>query len=268
MSDADSLQVKFGSFEPPEGLFSDGSEPGRRPDEDVAHRRAQRLTFSYRERRVQLILVETIDMIVPPSLDIGSRPPGAEFWFELQDGRGSPLYRRTQRNPLDPSVEVRTDNPEGPLAQADAGLTEGEFTLLVPNLPEARSVVLYEWSFPEDAVQRDLPPAPSEIARFAVGEAIDKEAIADDRIPPRTVSDALGAYDGAAVIHLRASDNTGHVASTQFRLDDREPVEGLTVTVDEPGNHTLVFWSVDPAGNQEPENRVTFTVGRAGKRGE
>ena len=104
--------------------------------------------------------METIEMIVPPSLEITSQPPGAEFWYELQDGTRTPLYRRVQRNPLDSSVEVRTGNPERPLAHVDSGRAEGEFTLLVPSLPQARSVVLYEWSLPEDAVQRDLPPVP------------------------------------------------------------------------------------------------------------
>ena len=112
------------------------------------------------------------------------------------------------------------------------------------------------------------PPAcPIRDRSIRRGRAIDKEAIARDTIPPRTVSDALAAYDGAAIIHLRASDNTGQVASTVYRLDDGEPQEGLTVTIDEPGDHTLLFWSVDRAGIVEPENRVTFTVRPATKRG-
>ena len=110
-------------------------------------------------------------------------------------------------------------------------------------------------------------PAPSEIGRFAVGRAIDQEAIARDTIPPRTVSDALGAYEGSATIHLRASDNTGHVASTNHRLDDDEPRQGSVVTTKDRGEHTLVFWSVDRAGNVEPENRVSFTVAQPAKRG-
>jgi hypothetical protein len=100
-----------------------------------------------------------------------------------------------------------------------------------------------------------------------VGRAIDKEAIGRDTIPPRTVSDALAAYDGPAIIHLRASDNTGQVAETLHRLDGGKPQQGLTVTVDKPGKHTLLFWSVDRAGNVEPENRVTFTVRPAARRG-
>lgn len=230
-----------------------------RPEEDVAHRSALRLTFSYRKTRVELILMEAIDMIVPPSLDITSEPPG-EFWYELQDGKQTTLYRRAQRNPLRPSVELQTGDPERPLANIDFGRTQGQFALLVPSLAQARSVVLLELSLPKDAEERVTPPSVSEIARFPMGRAIDEEAIARDTIPPRTVSDALAAYDGAATIHLRASDNTGRVASTHHRLDDGEVQQGLTVTVKEPGRHRLLFWSVDLAGNVEPENRVAFTV--------
>ena len=254
-------------FEPPEDFSLEAPEPGRRPEEDVAYRHALRLTFSYQRFQVELILIEAIEMIVPPSLEITRQPPGAEFWYELQDSKQTTLYRRVQRNPLDPFVEVLTGNPERPLAHLNSGRTGGEFTLLVPILPQARYVVLYEWSRPPDAVQRDVPPSPKEIARFPLGGAIDDETIARDTIPPRTVSDALAAYDGAAVIHLRASDNTGEVANTVFRLDDGKEQQGLTVTIDEPGKHTLLFWSVDRAGNIEPENLVKFTVRRPARLG-
>lgn len=247
-------------FEPSKGFSPKAPEPGRRPQEDVAYRRALRLTFSYQKSRVELILMEAIDMIVPPSLEITSEPPGAAFWYELQDNKQTPLYRRVQRNPLDPRVEVLTDDPETPLAYLDSGRTEGEFTLVVPSLPQVQAVVLYQWSLPPDAVQHNVPPSVTEIARFPLGKGIDKETIARDTIPPRTVSDALAAYDRAAVIHLRASDNMGEVANTVYRLDDGEEQQGLAVTVNEPGEHTLLFWSVDRAGNVEAENRVTFTV--------
>ncbi len=238
-----------------------------RPKEDVAHRHALRLTFSYQRSEVELILMEALKMIVPPSLEITNQPPGAAFWYELQDSKQTPLYRRVQRNPLDPSVEVLTGDPERPFAHLNSGRTEGEFTLLVPSLPQARSVVLYKWSLPPDAVEREDPPTPTEIARYPLGDAIDKETIARDTIPPRTVSDALATYDGAATIHLRASDNLGEVANTVYRLDEGEEQQGLTVSIDEPGEHTLLFWSVDRGGNVERENRVMFTVDRPAKPG-
>ncbi len=252
---------------PSEGFTPDPPEADRRPEEDVAHRYALRLTFSYQRSRVELTLMEAIEMIVPPSLEITSRPPGAEFWYELQDGKQTPLYRRIQRNPLNPSVEVPTGDPERPLARVNAARAEGEFTLLVPNLPQARSIVLYTWSLPSETGQRDVYPSPKEIARFPLGRAIDKETVARDTIPPRTVSDAVAAYDRRAVIHLRADDNTGEVAHTVYRLDDGEKQEGLTVTIDAPGEHTLQFWSVDRAGNVEPANQVMFTIRPPTKRG-
>ena len=168
---------------------------------------------------------------------------------------------------MSPAVEVRTGDVERPLAYLDSGITTGEFTLLVPSLPEARSVVLFEWVVPEDTLERGLAPTPSEIGRFPIGRGIDRKAIADDRIPPRTVSDALAAYRGSATIHLRASDNTGPVASTRYRLDDGEDRVGRTVIVKEAGRHTLRYWSIDRAGNAEQPHRVTFRVDRPAKRG-
>jgi hypothetical protein len=154
-----------------------------------------------------------------------------------------------------------------PLVHLNSGRTAGEFTLLTPNLPQARAIVLYTWALPLDATEQDVPPAPVEIARFPLGRALDEEIIARDTIPPRTVSNALAAYEQAAVIHLRANDNTGEVANTFYRLDRGEEQQGLIVTIDEPGEHTLSFWSVDRAGNVEPENQVMFTIHPPARRG-
>jgi hypothetical protein len=234
--------------------------PGR-PIEDVAHRGAWRLTVAFQRSSVQLVLIEAIDMIVPPSLPISGQPPGSPFWFELQDGRGTAVYRRGQlHHPIRPTVEVWTGEPEQPVTNVPFAVDAGEFTLLVPNLPQARAVVLYEWSVAEAGDGRDASPAPSEIARFPIGRAITREAIERDVIPPRTVSDALASYRSVATIHLRASDNTGPVAATHHVLDEHETQQRLTVTTREPGEHVLRFWSVDRAGNVEPEQRVTFVV--------
>jgi hypothetical protein len=234
----------------------------RFPVEDVAHRQALRLTFSFDGPQMQLTLRETVEMTLPPSMALTDEPPGAAFWYELHDGEHTPLYRRTQRHPLDSTVEVRTGDPERPLAHMDSGRAAGTFTLLVPQLPDTQSVVLYGWSAPPDDDERDGEPAPTELARFALGAAVDEDAVSRDTIPPTTVSDAVAAYRTTAVIHLRAFDNMGDVARTVYRVDDGDEHEGLTVTVEEPGRHRLLFWSVDRAGNVEAENVVTFTIGR------
>jgi hypothetical protein len=234
----------------------------RRPSrdlEDVAYRQALRLTFSFDGPQVQLILREPVEMTLPPSAQITDEPPGAAFWFEIHDAERSPLYRRTHRHPLDPTVEVRTGDPERPLAHVDSGRTSGTFTLMVPDLAEAQSVVLYGWDVP---AERDREPAPVELAHFPIGAAVNDDMLARDTVPPTTVSDAVASYRGTAVIHLRAFDNMGDVARTLYRLDDGDEQEGLTVIVGEPGRHRLAFWSVDRAGNVEAENVITFTVGR------
>ena len=109
--------------------------PGRFPVEDVAYRQALRLTFSFDGPQIQLTLRETVEMTLPPSVALTDEPPGAAFWYELQDGERTPLYRRTQRNPLDSRVEVRTGDPEEPWAYVDSGRAAGTFTLLVPATP-------------------------------------------------------------------------------------------------------------------------------------
>lgn len=233
----------------------------RVPEEDVAYREALRLTFSFDGSQVQLMLVEPVEMIVPPSLAITDDPPTAAFWYELHDSERAVLYRRTRRHPLDPRVEVRTGDPERPLAQVDSGRTTGDFTLLVPNIADARSVQLYHWSAAPGSAEGDRKWSPVELARFPLGEGVDEKTLARDEIPPTTVSDAISVYPASAVIHLRASDNTGDVVRTVYRLDDGDDVEGLTVAVEERGSHRLLFWSVDRAGNVESENLVTFTVG-------
>jgi len=246
---------------PPDDLPAEPRRPSWPPVEDVAHRQALRLTFSFDGPKVQLTLREPVEMTLPPSMALTEAPPGAAFWYELHDGERTPLYRREQRNPLDSTVEVRTGNPERPLAHVDSGRTAGTFTLLVPQLRNAQAVVLYGWSAPKD----DDKPAPTELARFALGAAVDEEAIARDTIPPTTVSDAVANYRSTAVIHLRAFDNMGDVARTVYRVDDGDEQEGLTVTVEGRGRHRLAFWSVDRAGNVETENVATFTIGRAGR---
>src|SRR5665647_3442513 len=84
-----------------------------------------------------------------------------------------------------------------------------------------------------------------------------------DRTAPSTTSDAAswGAKTGPATINLSATDNAGGsgVAHTYYKLDDgAQTTEGTVITVSALGYHTLVFWSVDNAGNTE--SHPTFST--------
>ncbi len=94
---------------------------------------------------------------------------------------------------------------------------------------------------------------PRKTATFMIG----------DLTPPVTTSDAVGYYSGPARIHLSAVDEPGGsgVASTFHTLDGVTIATGSVVDIAAAGTHTLQFWSVDVAGNEEtPHKQVTFTV--------
>jgi Tol biopolymer transport system component len=80
--------------------------------------------------------------------------------------------------------------------------------------------------------------------------------------PPSTTSDAVSTYSDSATVHLSAADQGGSgVAFTYFRLDSGTRSTGATVTVAACGPHSLEFWSVDGAGNEEtPHKTAAFTV--------
>ncbi len=86
--------------------------------------------------------------------------------------------------------------------------------------------------------------------------------ITTDTIAPTTTSDALGAYIGGGTIRLTPTDPapSSDVAHTYYRLDDGPQTEGTSLSLYTGGSHTLVFWSVDNAGNAETANTVTFDI--------
>ncbi|HEY5548462.1 MAG TPA: YCF48-related protein [Coriobacteriia bacterium] len=83
-----------------------------------------------------------------------------------------------------------------------------------------------------------------------------------DTAAPVTTSDAKQSYDGPAAISLTATDTGGSgVAHTYYLLDNDPRVEGLKIEVPGEGEHTLEFWSVDVATNEEtPHKYAAFSV--------
>ncbi len=90
-----------------------------------------------------------------------------------------------------------------------------------------------------------------------------------DTEPPVTTSNAQALYGSDATIQLTATDNATSygVAATYYVFDDPEdtPTAGTTAVMPVPASgseeHTLYFWSVDHAGNDEdPPKSATFTM--------
>lgn len=89
-------------------------------------------------------------------------------------------------------------------------------------------------------------------------------AVGADTTPPVTTSNAVSDYNGVATITLTPVDAGSGVASTYFKLDGGAQTASRTVVVPGPATgsqaHTLEFWSVDLAGNEEQHHTVSFNV--------
>lgn len=121
-----------------------------------------RLTFSYRGQDIELVSTQSVDMRVPPADALTWDEKSSGFWVVLRDGNGRPLYRRITNDPIRTSVEVPSDDPKRPLARHELASPEGVFVLLVPDLPQARTVVL----FSSPGTQERSAAAAREIASF------------------------------------------------------------------------------------------------------
>jgi len=84
-----------------------------------------------------------------------------------------------------------------------------------------------------------------------------------DTIPPTTSATVAASYDVISTIRLVATDNIGGkgVAHTYYKADNGATQEGTGVNVRTPGSHTVEYWSVDRATNEEvPHHTATFSV--------
>ena len=86
-------------------------------------------------------------------------------------------------------------------------------------------------------------------------------SVAIDRTAPVTGVSAPSAWvNGAAVVTLSPSDGLSGVDTTFSVLDGGASVAGTSVAIAEEGVHTLRFWTVDKAGNAEPQQEVTVRI--------
>lgn len=82
-----------------------------------------------------------------------------------------------------------------------------------------------------------------------------------DNTPPTTSSDLSEGWQKKMFFYLYPSDgeigsgfdNTG---TTYYKIDDNDYEEGIRVEIEEAGEHTIKYYSVDDAGNKEEENSV------------
>lgn len=134
--------------------------------------RTMRLTFSYEGSNVRLASMQKIEMLAPQSDTIRVQEGQAGFWYELRDVEGRTLYRRVIQNPIKFAFEVRSD-PERPLAWKKVSGPRGEFVLLMPELEQAKTLVLFS-----SPLEPEGSPGPAkELTRFNLEEGPESKRV-------------------------------------------------------------------------------------------
>jgi len=91
-------------------------------------------------------------------------------------------------------------------------------------------------------------------------------SVGDDTTPPVTTCTLAGDMDGGVYVSdvtvtLTATDESSGVDITKYKLDNSGWTTYLTpFVVSTNGNHTVLFYSVDKAGNTEIEKSSTFAI--------
>ncbi|CAH1202297.1 hypothetical protein PAECIP111891_02126 [Paenibacillus allorhizoplanae] len=84
---------------------------------------------------------------------------------------------------------------------------------------------------------------------------------APDLKPPVTTDDStLGWHNDDQTIHLGATDERSGVQTTYFSLDNATFAEGNVVSINGDGVHSLQYFSIDKAGNQEELKTVKVKI--------
>jgi hypothetical protein len=83
---------------------------------------------------------------------------------------------------------------------------------------------------------------------------------ADTTVPVTTDNAPTEPPIGNATITLTATDASTGIAATYYTVNGGAQQTGNTIALTTSGTHTLVYWSVDWAGNVEPKHTVTVIV--------
>lgn len=120
----------------------------------------RRLTFIARGGSIELAYDQSVDMIAPAPAVSGIDPndQGAQlhaamagvgpsdgaprFWYELRDANDNVLFQQAADDPIHESVEVFSDQEGATMSRAPAPTDEHVFTVLLPEIDEARVVRL------------------------------------------------------------------------------------------------------------------------------
>ncbi|MFE5323255.1 OmpL47-type beta-barrel domain-containing protein [Paenibacillus sp. NPDC056579] len=109
-------------------------------------------------------------------------------------------------------------------------------------------------SLPDVTFMRPVPASP--LYTHKLGYLADKDTIA----PVTTDNAPKVPTNQDTTISFNAVDNGSGVAATYYSVDGGTTQAGTSVTISTEGVHSIVYWSVDNAGNVEEATTIVFTL--------
>jgi len=102
-----------------------------------------RVTFVYRGHDIAVAGTRKVRMIVPPAVSPAPEKGQSGYWIEVRAADGRLLFHRVLHSPIRVDVEVFAYGERQSITRIPVAEPRGEFEALVPDLPEADSLVLY-----------------------------------------------------------------------------------------------------------------------------
>lgn len=102
-----------------------------------------RLTYAYKGDEIRLVQAEHLPMIAPASVGAAPREGQSGHWLEVRGGAGELLYHRALHELVPHDREVFTNEPGRSMHRVPIEAGEGEFDVLVPDMPGAEGMSLH-----------------------------------------------------------------------------------------------------------------------------
>jgi hypothetical protein len=109
----------------------------------TSHTHTLRITFAYDGPKLEIARVLRVTMRAPATTTTTTHENQAGYWLEVRDGTGALLYQRPIHDPMRRDIESFGDSPGDPMRRHPGTATKGEFEVLVPDLPGARTFRLH-----------------------------------------------------------------------------------------------------------------------------
>ncbi len=152
--------------------FLPGEVPQTTPLIDPS--KAIRLTFEFNGEHVLLVERQSLTKTTPATDQRDTRDRSG-FWLDLVDRQNRTLYRRVLVNPIATTVEAPAHDPDHPLSRVLIADSQGSFAVVLPDLPDSLSVVIFSSpADPRDPAGATKPAR--EVARFQLGDGWEEQA--------------------------------------------------------------------------------------------